>query len=323
MKGYFLGIDIGSTNSHALIADEHGNALGFGQGGPGNHEVVGYQGLEAVLSDITQQAMDAAGIHKGQLSGAGFGVSGYDWPAERARTLQAVETLNLQAPVEIVNDTLIGLIAGARHGWGVAVVAGTGENCWGRDREGRVGRVTGCGFAMGEYGGAYSVVVKAIQAVSASWSKRGPDTALTQAFLEMTAAQTPKQLLEGLILERYDLDAEAARLVFQVAESGDEVAIQIIKWAGKELGGLANGVIRQLRFEELSFEVVMVGRLFDGGQLLIDPFRNTIHTLAPKAQLVKLNTPPVVGGVLLGMEKVGVEIDAVRKNLIASGRSLL
>ena len=31
---YFLGIDIGGTKSHALIADEEGRAVGFGQAGP-------------------------------------------------------------------------------------------------------------------------------------------------------------------------------------------------------------------------------------------------------------------------------------------------
>ena len=288
MKAYFLGVDIGSTDSHALIADEHGNALGFGQGGPGNHEVVGYQGLEAVLADITQQALDAAGIQMGQLSGAGFGVSGYDWPTELARTLQAVETLNLQVPVEIVNDALIGLIAGAKHGWGIATVAGTGENCWGQDRDGRVGRVTGCGSVMGEYGGAYSVVVKAIQAVSASWSKRGLDTALTQAFLELTDAQTPSQLLEGLILERYDLDAEAARASLSSCRERRQSCHPDHQMGGDRVGDLTNGVIRQLGFEDESFEVVMVGKLFDGGQLLIEPFRNTIQAVAPQAQLVRL-----------------------------------
>jgi N-acetylglucosamine kinase-like BadF-type ATPase len=176
---------------------------------------------------------------------------------------------------------------------------------------------------LGEYGGAYSLVVKAIQAVSASWSMRGPDTALTQAFLERTNAKTPTELLEGLILERYDLDAEAARLIFQVAESGDEVAIQIIRWAGEQLGGLANGVIRQLGIEDLSFEVVLVGKLFDGGQLLIEPFRNTIHVDAPQAQLVRLKVPPVVGGVLLGMEQVGLEINTVRQRLIGSADAVI
>jgi N-acetylglucosamine kinase-like BadF-type ATPase len=323
MKGYYLGVDIGSTNSHALITDQRGNILGFSQGGPGNHEVVGYQGLESVLSDITHQALKIAGIQKGQLSGAGFGVSGYDWPTERERTLQAVETLGLQASLEIVNDALIGLIAGAKFGWGVAVVAGTGENCWGKDEQGRIGRVTGCGSAMGEYGGAYSVVIKAIQAVSASWSKRGPDTDLTQAFLDMTKAESPTQLLEGLVSERYAISAEASKLVFQVAAKGDKVAVQIINWAGVELASLANGVIRQLSFEDLSFEVIMVGRLFDGGQLLIEPFRSTIHTLAPNAHLVHLDTPPVTGAVLLGMEQAGMNTNTIRQNLIDSMKSVI
>lgn len=36
MTRFFLGIDIGGTKSHALIADEQGRAVGFGVGGPGN-----------------------------------------------------------------------------------------------------------------------------------------------------------------------------------------------------------------------------------------------------------------------------------------------
>ena len=32
---YFLGVDIGGTKSHALIADENGQAVGFGQAGAG------------------------------------------------------------------------------------------------------------------------------------------------------------------------------------------------------------------------------------------------------------------------------------------------
>ena len=58
---YFLGIDIGGTKSHALIADETGRAVGFGQGGPGNHEVVGYSGLEAML-----QGCHPSGIGNGR-----------------------------------------------------------------------------------------------------------------------------------------------------------------------------------------------------------------------------------------------------------------
>ena len=38
MTRYFLGGDIGSSKTHVLIADEGGQAVGFGQSGAGNHE---------------------------------------------------------------------------------------------------------------------------------------------------------------------------------------------------------------------------------------------------------------------------------------------
>ena len=93
MTRYFLGVDIGGTKSHALLADEHGQAVGFAEAGPGNHEVVGYDGLRTVLQTITNAALADAGIERAQIAGAGFGVAGYDWPSELPPTLAAIETL--------------------------------------------------------------------------------------------------------------------------------------------------------------------------------------------------------------------------------------
>ena len=162
MVRYYLGVDIGATKSHALIADETGRAVGFGAAGPGNHEVVGYDGLIAALGECTGQALAMAGIDRRQIAGAGFGVGGYDWPGERGATLDAIVTLGLTCPFEAVNDALIGLLAGAEAGWGVALISGTGNNCWGWDRaRTRMGHVTGNGMMFGEYGGASDLVWKA------------------------------------------------------------------------------------------------------------------------------------------------------------------
>src|SRR4030042_5405157 len=152
MPAYFLGVDIGGTKSHALIADGDGNAVGFGTYGPGNHEEVGYEGLRNALHTVTEKALAIAGLTKEQVSAGGFGVAGYDWPSERQPTLDAIESIGINAPVEAVNDTIIGLLAGASNGWGVAVVAGTGPNCWGGDGDHPPGR--GNGGGCGEHGGA-------------------------------------------------------------------------------------------------------------------------------------------------------------------------
>ncbi|HLF01727.1 MAG TPA: BadF/BadG/BcrA/BcrD ATPase family protein [Anaerolineales bacterium] len=317
MTRYFLGADVGATKTHVLIADETGQALGLGTGGPGNHQRVGYDGFRQALAEAAEQALARAKVAHDQIAGAGYGVAGYDWPSEREPTLKVIRSLGFSGPFEAMNDTPIGLIAGSEDGWGVAVVAGTGCNCWGwgRDHK-RLGRVTGLGPQLGEAAGATDLVTRAIQAVAHQWIKRGPATRLTEAFLQYTGTPDLDTLLEELAEGRVTIDDRAAPLVFQVAAAGDRPAVEVIQWAGCELGELANAVIRQLELESLVFDVVLVGSLFKGGPLLIEPMRETVHALAPGARLVRLSAPPVIGAVLLGMERAGQEPTlAIRESL--------
>ena len=93
--------------------------------GRATHEVVGWDGLREALQTVTAQTLASTGLAKQQIAGAGFGVAGYDWPSQRRPTREAIASLGLDAPFAFVNDTVIGLIAGSRAGWGIGVVAGT------------------------------------------------------------------------------------------------------------------------------------------------------------------------------------------------------
>ena len=318
MSKYFLGIDVGATKSHALIADAQGHAVGFGVGGPGSHEVIGYEGLRTVLHTIIDAALASASIGKADIAGAGFGIAGYDWPGDAEPHRQVIASLELPAPYALVNDTIVGLVAGATEGWGVGVVSGTGSNCWGRDRQGREGRMTGGGGMFAEHAGGGDLVGKALQAVALAWGHRGPATRLTEAFLALTGATDALDLLEGLYRGHYRLTAKHAPVVFQVAAEGDAVAQDVIRWAGRELGSLAIGVIRQLGFEHLDFEIVQIGSLYNGSPMMGETMLATIREIAPGARAVRLAAPPVVGGVLLGMEHAGVDYPPLRQTLIES-----
>ena len=317
MCPYFLGADIGGTKTHVLISDKDGRVVGFGESGPGNHEMVGYDGLARVIGDAAGQALASAGLSWRQIAGAGFGVAGYDWPSERQPTLEAIRSLGVEAPVGAVNDALIGLLAGSPEGWGVAVVSGTGCNCHGWDRtRRRVGQAIGAGQMVGEGAGASELVARAVEAIAHEWTQRGPATRLSQALVQHIGARDLADLIEGLVMDRIVLCAADAPLVFQVAAEGDRVALGLIRWAGRKLGELAKGVIRQLEFETLAFDVVLVGSMYDGNPLLAKTMRRSIHTIAQGARLVRLSVPPVAGAVLLGMEQAGLSPDgAVRKNL--------
>jgi N-acetylglucosamine kinase-like BadF-type ATPase len=314
---YYLGADLGGSKTHTVIADENGRVVGFGHSGPANHQSVGFEGMWQAISQGLDQALTTAGLPAGVLAGAAFSIAGYDWPSEKGAMTAVIDRLALPCPYQMVNDTIGGLVAGAKEGWGVVLVSGTGCNCRGLDREHRrEGRVTGYGYQLGEFAGATELVWRAMQLVANEWTQRGPKTALSAAFIEYAGAKDLNDLIEGYTEQRYRVEAPAGPLVFEVARRGDRVACDLIRWAGVELGEMAKAVIRQLGFEELAFDVVLSGSMFDGGPLLIDPMWETIRDLAPKARLVRLTERPVTGAVMLGMEAGGLRpTPAMRQQL--------
>jgi N-acetylglucosamine kinase-like BadF-type ATPase len=323
MTHFYLGIDVGGTKSHALIADEQGQAVGFGKGGPGNWESVGWEGTRAVLDAIIAQAVSRAGIKRSDITAAGFGIAGYDWPEDRQPHVDIIrDLLGPDLPFELVNDAFIGLWAGTDAGWGVAVTAGTSCNCYGRNAQGEIGRVVGSS-RFGEYAGGQELVEWAMQAVARDWSLRGATTRLSDRFVAAAGASDVADLLAGLMRGRYVLWAGDAPIVFSVAAEGDKVALDLVRRAGRELGNLAVGVSRQIGITDLAFDVVLSGSFYNGSPLIQETMADTIHAVAPRARLVRLETPPVVGAVLLGMEQVGLQAPALREALTASTHALL
>jgi N-acetylglucosamine kinase-like BadF-type ATPase len=320
MTEYFLGADLGGTKTHIMIADKDGRVVGFGEGGPGNHEGIGYELMTANLTEATAAAFRSAGLRRDQITGSGFGVAGYDWPIEKEPTLNIIGTLGLSGPVELVNDVELGILSGSPRLWGIAVVSGTGCNCRGLDAtRSRFGRVTGGGIECGEGAGAGELMFKTCSALGKAWTGAGPSTALAEAFCRSRGVKDLFELLQGIICQTIFLDAADAPLVFEVAKTGDAVAMDIIRWAGRELGEMTNAVIHQLDFEAVDFDLVCIGGMFDGSPLLTEEMKKVVLAKAPRANFIRTSEPPVLGAVLLGMEAVGIKPGLeVRSRLIES-----
>lgn len=321
--GYLLGIDTGSSKTHAIISDIAGNVLGFAETGSGNYEVVGLPGLKSALSHAIYQAIEQAGINKEEIVSMGLGLAGYDWPSEEPLMIEAIEALSLDVQYQFVNDVVLGLIAGSTHGWGIAVDAGTGNNVRGLDKHGKMGRITGNGIRFGEIGGASELVWKAMVAVTYAWSQRGPETKLSQLFMDYADVQTEEALIETLAMDKVQLDSMLARDIFTIAIQGDLVARQLVSESAIELARNTNAVIRQLNMQNEDFEVVLIGSVFNAGDIYLSPFKETILKFASKAKFLKLSVPPVVGGVLLAAKTIGLSADDLRDNLIQSTLALL
>ncbi len=320
---YFLGVDVGSSKTHALIVDELGHCIGFGRSGGGNHQGVGYEGLTNVLRESFSRACETSGVNAASISGAGFGVAGCDFPSDREPHLQVIASLGLSCPVEVVNDGMNGLLAGATCGIGVNVTAGSSNNCRGRGRNGKEGRIVGNGIAFGEFGGAYEIAARGLQMVNYAWIKRIPPTALTQIYIKATGAKDEMDLMEGLSNGSYRLTASLAIRVVEAARQEDEAACDVVEWAGEELGWLAVSVARQIDMQDEEIEIIQSGSVFEAGELIMKPMHELVLKHCPKARLIRLDGPPVVGAVILGMEQTGFDGYAIRQNIIRTAKELV
>jgi N-acetylglucosamine kinase-like BadF-type ATPase len=320
---YYLGIDVGSSKTHTLIVDETGQCVGFGKSTGGNHQSAGYDGQILVMQESFRQASEMSGVDAAGIAGAGFGVAGYDFPSDREMHLKSIATLNLSCPFEVENDGFNGLYAGTTHGFGVNVTAGSSNNCRGRNRHGHIARIVGNGIAFGEFGGGLEIAMRALQMVNYAWIRRGPKTALTKILLDVTGARDEMDLMEGISNGQYHITQHLAPDVFRAANEGDQVAREIIQWAGEELGWLAVAAARQLEMEKDEVEVVQSGSVFEGGPLLMNSMRDVVLRHVPKAKLIRLGAPPAVGSVLMGMECAGFDGYKVRDKIMQTAKELV
>ncbi|HIC89748.1 MAG TPA: ATPase [Anaerolineae bacterium] len=313
-----LGVDAGGSKTHALLMDEKGHILGFGTGGPANHQVVG---PDAALAEIEQAARDAlarAGIAP-PVHAAFFCLAGADLPVDFAMLQPKLGALGVARSVQLANDTLAGLRAGLSRSWGVAVVCGSGFNAGGIGPDGTRIQFPGLGTISGDRVGGHWMAMEAISRVMRAWDGRGQPTALRELVLDALGFDSEEAMLSTIYESQYDyypasFDVnqiwQLTPLVFRAALQGDAVAQEIVVEVGEEVGTTANAILRRLGLEATDVEVVLSGSVFKGeGPLLLDTVTQVVHRVAPRARIKRPMFEPVVGAALLALESAGVEVD--------------
>jgi N-acetylglucosamine kinase-like BadF-type ATPase len=318
-----LGVDGGGSKTHALVADERGEVLGFASSGRSNWEDTGLEAAGAALAEAIGGALAAAQVPPGALAASAFGLAGLDWDPDRPMLGALLDWLGLAGPRRLENDSFIALRAGASRPFGVVVIAGTGHVAAGRDPAGRTVRTLGLGPMYGDFGSATDVAEEAVRAVADAYTGRGPATSLSRLLPPLAGCASAEQLLQRLSRGLVPLP-EAAPLVLQEAEAGDPACRQIVLHAGASLGESAAVVARRLGLGGQRFELVMAGGLFRSrNQLLEGALVDTMARQAPQAVPVHLTCRPVVGAALDALDLAGLPTDpGVRDRLVASSEGL-
>jgi N-acetylglucosamine kinase-like BadF-type ATPase len=238
----------------------------MGRGGPCNH--VSSSEARARFTDAIGEAVGAAvrqaGITEGNFEAACLGLSG--GPADKDAVIREIVRAQKYS---VTNDAVIALMGATAGEPGVIAIAGTGSIAFGRNAEGRTARAGGWGYAFGDEGGAFDLVRQAVRAGLRQEEGWGPATALRDALIEATGAPSMNDLVHRFYTPEYPRAriASFAKLVDEMARSGDAIARDILNSAAQSLATFVAAVRRQLFQRSEHTRVSYIGGVFESAIL--------------------------------------------------------
>ena len=277
MSHLFLGVDGGQSSTTALIADASGRVLGMGRSGPCNHVAASEARAKfiRVIAQCVGEARRAAGLEPDSpFEGACLGFSG--GPADKDSIIAEILTIKHRF---VTHDGLIALTGATAGAPGVITIGGTGSISFGRNGEGRMGRVGGWGFVFGDEGGGFDLVRQALRAALRMDEGWGPKTALRDLLLEAGQARNANELLHKFYTPEFPRDkvASFAPLIEKAAQQGDIIAADLLSVAAQQLASTSAACRRMLFDDNEPARVSWVGGVFRISAVL-DRFRELVES---------------------------------------------
>lgn len=318
LPNLFLGIDGGQSHTEAVVADEHGNVLGRGLGGPSNHaERPG--GRERLRAAVTDSA--AGALRHLKIGGQGGATS--------TEILQHVEFAAAHCAMtggadfkqeivgKIINTPRLAVahdapaaLYGATGGKpGIIAIAGTGSVVYGENAGGESAQVGGLGYVFSDEGSGFWLAAQAIRLAIKEQDGLIVNAGLQDLVLEFFDVGAIRDLTSEFYNEIVTRDeiAKFAVVVAHAAENGNEVLAAQIIVGCQYLADAIRVAANRLKFEE-PFAVAGVGGMFRGN-LMSKCFAEAIKNSVPNANIYKPRFGPAVGALLLAYRESGIAVE--------------
>ena len=304
----FLGVDGGQSSTKAVIADETGMILCRGSAGPCNHVASreeGQQKLAATVRECVEAALKSIGFSFDEtvFESACFGMSG--GPDDKVEILRRVLRCG---HLTVTHDGAIALMGATAGRPGVIVIGGTGSFAFGRNSEGKEARAGGWGYIFGDEGGAFDIVRQATRAMLREHEGHGAKTDLTRLLLPAASADDANQMLHAFYTSAWPRSRVAALAthVDAAAQRGDEVALEILRTAGRQLAQLATSLEQRIFQTADLVPVAAIGGVFRS-QVISASFRDACSS-SRKLQSIRAAFAPDAGALLEAFRIAGVVV---------------
>ena len=260
------GIDGGGTHTRLELRDDENRLLSRTEFGPFNLNAIGEAAFRRLLRQVLAACGDMADCARLCVGGAGISN-----PAVGAILGQELERAGFSGMWKLCGDQEIAL-RGAMDGPGIAVIAGTGSICFGKNQAGQTARSGGFGHLIDDGGSGYALGRDVLSTAVQALDGRCPDTAILERVYHRLGREDPGAIVSFVYDETTDKAAIArfSSIALALAEEGNPTAQAILNRGAGELYALVAAVQRRLGLE--GRPIALLGGLLSGE----NPYRRAV-----------------------------------------------
>ena len=306
-----LAVDGGNSKTDVVLVAADGELLARARGAGSCHQSVGPATSMSVIGELVARVAVAAGLDPaaGPVAEHGaFYLAGADLPAETAMLRDRVAAAGWARRVVVDNDTFALLRAGTDAADAVAVVVGAGINAVGVAADGSVARFPALGRLSGDWGGGADLGAETLWLAVRAEDGRGAPTALREAVAAHLGVATVAEVVAGIHLGDIPADRllELTPVLLRVARDGDQAAVAVVGRMAEEVVLLAAAALGRLGLLGRAADVVLGGGVLAARDpLLLGAVTDGLAARAPYASVRVVDSPPVLGAALLGLDAAG------------------
>lgn len=242
---YYLAVDAGGSKTEFLLADED-RELGRSLTGTIKRVNADADTAEHNLRDALAKLERTTGVSMTSVARTCIGTSGNTVPLV-TEWLNEAFSKYISGPLLLVGDVEIALDSAFFGGRGVLALAGTGSNVAARAGDGAIMTAGGWGPILADQGAGHWIGIEGLRRGFLARDEGRP-TGLLEAARRFWNLPTVDALIEFANTQpppRYG--SRFAREVAAMADSGDEVAQEILEQGGRDLAYLVRLLIERMR----------------------------------------------------------------------------
>lgn len=262
---FAAGIDGGGTHTRIELRDMENRLLRRGEFGPFNLNAIGETAFRELLREVFAWCGGMENCARLCVGAAGISNSRVKQILE-----EELKDSGFRGIWKLCGDQEIAL-RGAMDGPGVAVIAGTGSICFGKNAAGETARSGGYGHLIDDGGSGYALGRAVFSSAVRVLDGRLKDAALLQAVCERLEGG-PEKIVPFVYSPDTDKAAIArfAPVALELAQLGNPEAQRILEQEARELAALVAAVQEQLGLS--GCRIALLGGLLEND----NPYRRTV-----------------------------------------------